>query len=526
FDVSLSGSFSGTVSDISAQDVLLGMGNSTRLSGDFDIRGLPDIERTVFDMQLDRLTTKSADIESLVGQLRHTRPLELPTAFERMGDIAYQGTLIGTYHNFEAIGTLETSLGSANTAVNLSIRNGGHYEGKITAQEFDLGTLLQSPQIGYSGFDIDIAGDGFAPDAINSHVNGNLSYLDWKGYRYTDIDLAGEFSEMEFKGNVTIEDPNLHLLFDGGINFNPERPEYAFDATVAYANLRNLDLYTRSTVIIGNATIASNFNGNTLNNMQGDIALYDVRFRTDSLHHAVDSLVLEASGNEAHRMLRLRSDLAEVAVNGEMDLTTLHNYFKSVAMQYAPSLGLTTGPIGRQAFDIDLRLKDIEPLTALVAPKLAAPRGALMNARFSSAARTAAINLIVPELSFGTIHVNRLIIDESANEGALRLMVTADRISAADSLYINNVNLANVMAGDSLHFNLKLSDITASNQLDLNGVANFQRGAPTAIRLLPSALVLNNEPWQLDDNAAIYLADGQIDVRGFEISNDGQIARL
>src|SRR5690606_12198220 len=270
----------------------------------------------------------------------------------------------------------------------------------------------------------------------------------------------------------------------------------------------------------------SNFNGNALNNMQGDLALYNVRFQTDSSQHAVDSLVLEASGNEAHRVLHLRSDLADATVNGEMDLTTLHSYFKSVAMQYAPSLALPIGPIGKQAFDVNLQLKDIGPVIALVAPKLTVQRGALMNARFSSADGTATINLIVPELSYGMINVNRLIVDESANEGALRLLVTADRISAADSLYINNVNLSNVMAGDSLHFNLKLSDITASNQLDLNGIANFQKGSPTQIRMLPSALVLNDEPWQFDDVATVYVSNGEIDVRRLEISNQGQTARL
>src|SRR3546814_9849677 len=88
-----------------------------------------------------------------------------------------------------------------------------------------------------------------------------------------------------------------------------------------------------------------------------------------------------------------------------MDLTTLHSYFKSVAMQYAPSLASPIGPIGKQAFDVNLQLKDIEPVTALVAPKLTVHRGALMNARFSSADGTATINLIVPELSYGIINV-------------------------------------------------------------------------------------------------------------------------
>ncbi len=526
FDVSLSGSIKGTVSDISAKDITLRMGNRTRLSGDFSIRGLPDIEHTLFDMNLYALATNSTDIESLVNELAHTRRLELPAVVDRLGDLRYRGTAVGTYYDFIATGVLESSLGIASTAINLNIRNGGHYSGKITTPEFDLGTLLQYPQIEYGGFDIDIAGDGFAPQLINSRVSGKLAYLDLKGYRYADIDVTGEFSEMQFAGHVAVDDPNLQLLFDGGVNFNREQPEYAFDATVSHANLGNLHLYDKRPVVIEHATIASNFNGNGLNDMQGDLALYDIRFETDSSRHSVDSLILEASGNEAHRVLHLRSDLADATVNGEMDLTTIHSYFKSVAMRYAPSLELTTGPTGEQAFDLDFQLKNMAPIASLIVPNLVIKEGAQLNARFSSSDRTASFNLLVPELSYGMVNINRLIIDESANESALRLLVTADRVGVTDSLYINNVNVSNVLAKDSLHFNIKLSDILASNQLDLNGIVDFHRGSPTRIRLLSSALKLNNEPWQLNEQAVAYIDNGEIDIRGFEISNHGQVARF
>src|SRR5690606_16204148 len=43
FDLSLSGLFTGTVSNISARDVILRTGNRTRLTGNFGIRGLPNI---------------------------------------------------------------------------------------------------------------------------------------------------------------------------------------------------------------------------------------------------------------------------------------------------------------------------------------------------------------------------------------------------------------------------------------------------------------------------------------------------
>src|SRR5690606_16727286 len=161
----------------------------------------------------------------------------LPAVFDRMGDVTYRGKLTGTYHHFAADGILETALGTAETAVDLSIRNGGNYAGTIASAEFDLGTLFQHPQLAYSGFDIRIAGNGFSMHDVSTHVDGEVSYLDLKGYRYTDINLTGQFSEMQFAGHVAVHDPNLQLDFDGGINFNPDQPEYAFDASISYANL-------------------------------------------------------------------------------------------------------------------------------------------------------------------------------------------------------------------------------------------------------------------------------------------------
>ena len=491
-----------------------------------NILGLPDIEHTIFDVHLNQLSTNSSDIESIVSRLRQTSPLKLPGIFERLGSVSYQGKLTGTYYDFEADGIVETSLGVTNTSINLNIRNEGQYRGKISTSEFDLSTLLQHPQLGQSSFDINVAGHGFTLEKINSEVEGEISFLDLSGYRYKNIKLAGEFSEMRFTGNIATRDPTLTMLFDGDINFNPKRPEYTFDATISYANLNRLNLYHQSPLVIESATIASNFDGDALNNMQGSIAIYDLGFQTNSSQHHIDSLVLEANGNEAHRTMHLYSDIAEATVNGEMDLTTLSNYFKTVAMRYAPSLELDEGPIGRQSFDVDIQLKDVIPITAIIAPTIVMNEGARLNGRFSSTDHTADINILIPELSYGMVNINRLIIDESAKEDALRVLLTADRISLTDSIYVNNVNLSNVMANDSLYVNLKLSDVTASNQLDLNGLVNFRRGESTQVRLLSSALTLNNEAWQLDDNAVAYVGSGEVDLRGFGISNQGQVARL
>src|SRR5690606_26019985 len=110
FDVVLSGNLAGRVPAFSTDHIVLETGNSTRLEGAIAVRGLPDIRRTVFDLQLEELQTSSAEIESLVPQLGNTAAFDLPIAFDRMGNVRYQGSLTGQYHDFIVNGTLNTEL--------------------------------------------------------------------------------------------------------------------------------------------------------------------------------------------------------------------------------------------------------------------------------------------------------------------------------------------------------------------------------------------------------------------------------
>src|SRR5690606_8636005 len=155
-------------------------GNNTYLAGNFTIRGLPDIEQTLFDMHLSRFSTNSHDIETLVPELGNSPTLKLPAFFDHMGNFTYQGALRGHYYDFVANGLLQTQLGTVTTDVNLNIRNGITYSGQLLTTAFDLGSLLQQTQLGSSGFDITIKGSGLALRDINSTVTGRVDYLEFR----------------------------------------------------------------------------------------------------------------------------------------------------------------------------------------------------------------------------------------------------------------------------------------------------------------------------------------------------------
>src|SRR5690606_4720087 len=171
-------------------------------------------------------------------------------------------------------------------------------------------------------------------------------------------------------------------------------------------------------------------------------------------------------------------------------------------------------------------LRNFEALSALWFPHLKLPEGAFANGRFSTIDNTANLSLLIPKIQQGSLNIHRLIVDESTHSGALSIFLTADRISVSDSLYVNNVNLSNTLVNDSLHTNLKLADVTAGNQLDFNGLVRFEKGKPVKMQVLPSTLILNHEPWEIDRNALFYLADGRLDVENLHIANGEQVAQL
>ncbi len=526
FDATVSGLFAGRIPAVDARDVAIRLSDHTALQGDFNVKGLPDINQAFFAIQVEQLTTNSHDLESLVPQLSRSTRLQLPETFDRLEQVTYTGTLRGHYHDFAADGTIETAIGSVDAAFELDIRDGGRYAGRFSSTDFNVGTLLAHSRVGHSRFDLTVAGRGFEPKDINGELAGSIDFLDFGGYRYKNTTINGRFAAMHIDGSVRMDDPQLQAELEGEISIGHDRPRYALSGHVGYAHLQRTGLYRKLPMVIQGVSLTADVEGASLNTMTGVLGVHDLLVDLDSSLHRVDSLILTAAGSAAHREIQLRSDLATATLHGELDINTLADYFKSVAMRYAPSMALQTGPVGRQAFDFQLELTDSKPLTALFTDKLLLPHGAILNGHFSTSTDIATFNLLAPQITYGAITVNRLIVDQWTADDGLRLFLTADRISVTDSLYINNVNLANVMANDSLHINLKLSDLTASNQLDMNGVVRFQPDAPVRMHLLPSSLVLNREPWQLTEKAAFYLDKGKIGVQGLEISNDRQVARV
>jgi len=520
FDVLIRGKFSGKVNDLSASNLQIRTGKQTWLQGDISIRGLPEIEQTLFNLDLSQLITTRKDLEKLVADLSGKELFELPAIFDRFGKVSYQGNITGFYNDFITKGIFKTELGDVIADINLELTGNGKYSGELLTYNFNLGSLIQDKKFGLLSLRANAVGEGFTLENLREDVEANVAFFDFNGYRYSDIRIDGIFDRQNFTGNIAIHDEHLRASLDGNLNISSSAPGINFTAQVDTMDLRRLNLSKDSLSFA--AGIRSELKGNSLNNLTGSLRVSDFRIAKASQSTFIDSILISATGTEVERLLHVQSDIADATIRGQFDLNTFPSYFKSVAKRYIPSWQTKIVSGGKQEFDVELVVKDFAPLALVFAPDVLVPEEVIITGVFSSDRGSATLNGFVPSISYKGIKANNLIFDQTTNEQNLNVFITSDRIDITDSLYINNVNFANVLRNDRLHFNIKLSDMDATNQLDLNGLVEF--GAPaTQLSLLPSDVIINHQEWEIEEQVRFGFSEGKIQINDLELSQGDQL---
>ncbi len=535
----VNGKVSGYVNNLKAKSLMIQSGQATYVKGDFRVTGLPSIKQMMLDLDFDQVSTNKKDLDLIISRATGKRNSMIPQMIEKFGNVNFKGRFTGFLNDFIAYGEFKTRIGRVVTDLNMKINNSSvpTYSGNIKAYDFNLGDLLDQSNLGRTSLTAEINGKDFKLSSLQEQIKADIQYFDFKNYRYNNIKVDSRFVNKVFNGKINMADPNVKLDFDGKVDLNKSLPEFDFSASIQGANLHNLKLIKDSVQF--DAELKTNFKGSNLENIEGLVELTKIHLTNATSSFDIDSVNLKAIGTGLTRSMNIESDIFDASIKGQYDLNTLPSYFKSVASKYIPSLGLNYVKPGKQDFEFNLNIKYFEPLSILFAPKLKIPEQANFNGKFVSDSNTANLNGFIKLIQFNKIKVNNLIIDESTSEEAMNIFITSDRVDITDSLYIKNVNIANILQNDSLSLNVKLSDKDAINQLDLNSLVEFTSNGDQRIQLsiLPSDVIINNETWKIQEKVSFSFDDGRTKdqefsllrrtkITGFELFRDNQMLTI
>ncbi|WP_316821718.1 translocation/assembly module TamB domain-containing protein [Pedobacter gandavensis] len=525
-ELDVDGQITGLVNNLRAKKLSIKAGKATHIKGDFNLKGLPILKETFMDFKIEMAGTNKKDLDELLTSVTGKRTKRIPEIISKFGNVNFNGSFTGFQNDFIAYGEFKTKIGRVVSDVNMKIDKQGipSYSGNVKTYDFNLGNLLNEKSLGQITAALNVKGRGTEIKNLTERLDGDIEYIDFNNYRYRNVKIDGTFEKKYFDGSLKVNDKNLNMVFDGGVNLNGQLPEFNFKANIKKARLRALKLYKDSLQI--DAVFSTNFTGNNLDNIQGNLLIQHVELNNVKGIYHIDSIQLGAGGIGKDRHLTINSDILDASIKGQYDLNTLPSYFKALAKTYIPSLKADIINYRDQIFKFDLRIKKFEPVAQLLVPGLQIEDQAVFVGNFDSKKNVATINGFVQKLKYNGIVVNNIIVDENTSTNQLQAIVTSDRVDLNDSLYIKNVNISNILRNDSLSLNVKLSNADDANSLDLNGLIEFATDTVGRITILPSILKINNEDWKIQEKVRISFHEGKTQINNFDLSNGPQILKI
>jgi hypothetical protein len=268
----------------------------------------------------------------------------LPTEFQRLGKFTLSGITKLTTESIEATLDIDSQVGEILTDMEITsfdnIDN-ARYRGEIEFIGFDVGKFFKDPLFGKMSFMGDVNGKGFRIDNINTTLIGKISSLELNGYEYENIGVNGTYSNNLFDGKLDVEDPNLQMKFEGLADVSEDENQFDFNANIAFADLKAINLYDRDSIAQLQGTIDLDIRGNTIDDMIGIGNFRNIQYKNQKETYDFKQFLVLSTKNDSIKQIRIDSeDIVKGELTGNFKFKELlpiaQNALGSVYRNYNP----------------------------------------------------------------------------------------------------------------------------------------------------------------------------------------------
>jgi len=307
----------GTLNDLNLRHLNLSDTNGSKINGTINFKNLlgSKTQKFAMDGKFDKLVSS---YDNLVVLLPGILGKKLPKELQRIGKFNIVGKAKVSTTALEAKFKMITDLGNGEADLhmnNIDFIDKASYSGNVILENFNVGALLDRKDIGKTTLNLDVDGVGFTEKYLNTIIKGDIAKLDYNKYTYNNIVVNGNFKLPYYKGQVSINDPNLNLTFDGLVDLSKRESKYDFHINVENADLRKLKFvgdsisYFRGDVIVA-------VTGNSIENLQGSVSIKDAVYQNPKSTYAFDDITVNS--NFDSDKLRTITISSNDVVNGEI----------------------------------------------------------------------------------------------------------------------------------------------------------------------------------------------------------------
>jgi len=534
--VIFSGGIKGSLSNLKMKKINLKIGKDTQVNADLELKGLPDWNNTFIFFKLYNNTFNFNDLATIRMPDSSTRRyFSIPKGLLNDIRLTYQGNFSGFPSDFVAYGTFGGNLGKLSTDIAIRPKKSGviDFKGSVQASSFNAGKLLGYSPLGPVTLDIKVNGSKSGNNKFNALIAGNIDSLYFNNYRIDSIYVNGQARDHSFEGELKVEDNNLKMIFAGKADFEAKIPAFNFTSTVQKANLVILGIEKERKVSDINLNVSADFTGDHIDNVNGHIDLKNFRFVRDKKSIEIKSLQFNTSNSTEKNNITLRSDIADVTINGKYLFGELDLTIRDYLQYFLPSAKLPFSDrpsTGKNAFQFDICIKKAEELGDFFVPGLIAKSPVLLSGRIDSDKKILSLDGKVEELLLNRYQARGLTINSRNNSNKWLIRIGAKDALLGGRLAVENFSINNSLVCDTLNTAISWNNIavpTYSGKVNFSGVfSKNSKGDNLAdFYLNPSKIWLADSLWQIE-KSHLHIDSTSIAVDNFSIHHKQEQFRI
>lgn len=517
-EITINGSARGPVSNLKATDIDLQAGNTTRLKGSLEMRGLPDIEETYIDFHADNLMTTGADVMQIMPIVKD---ITSTVRIDRLTSINFKGSYTGFINDFVAYGQFQTNLGQVNSDLNFKTnRDVPVYSGSLNTSNFNLGSLLDIPDLREVTLTAKLNGAGFNFRTLKVSLDADVQNISLYGYNYRNIKTKGEMNRKFFNGALTVNDPNLDMDFAGTIDFNEALPVFKFNSEIRKSDLKALHFVSDSLTL--QAKLDLNFAGSNIDNFEGSARMYDVSLFKDNSRLEFDSLALRAETQGDQKTLQLNGSEVQGYVKGKYSFLELPDAFQQLLYRYYPSYFLEPSNSNiHEDFQFRFEFGNVAKLIKGFTKQVSGFDYSIVEGSLNTETGNFALNVQVPEASVLQYTLKDIQVKGDGNARKVNLSTTVGQVfNGSKEVLVNPLVLAS-SSNDTSYIKV---DLQAQDTMSLDGfyarVITVQQGIK--VNFLNSAFTVNERQWNVTPGNEIYWSKHFLTVKNLKVTRNDQ----
>ncbi len=511
--IKINGLVQGAVDGLEANNLELWLGKNTYVNGTVSIVGLPDISKTLLNIEAKELRTTYSDAVGFFPGLAHVNNPNV----KALGYLNFKGIFTGFVNDFVSYGTIQTALGTLTTDINMKLPKAGEpvYKGSISTEGFALGTFINNDQLGAVDFHGNIKGRSFDWNKINLDVDGIVHHIRWDNYTYQNIKGKGTISKQLFNGDFTINDPNADLHLNGLIDFSKALPLFDATAEIRKANLKALQLTTEDIKLKGDFNL--NLQGNSLSNLIGTARISNAELLANGQKLSFDFLNVASYYINNERSLNVSTNEFDGKITGNFDLATLPSAFRLFLTRYYPAYIKPPTFFTPQDFSFDITTGNVEDYIRLLDKNVSGLNNSHLTGSLNTKANSMAMDADIPAFGYKQYAFSEVKLSGSGNLDSLILTGSATDASLGGGVVLPQTTFSIRAANDVSDVVLNTTSNQAINRASIaTRLKTFNDGI--ALEFAPSSFMINGKAWTIEQGGELNLrksavANGQLVLR-------------